>query len=409
MARMDTLLYFQSTATTSAHHKLDGICQAAKTRGWLVNRFDLHSPTQIRDEILHWHPVGCIVEFSSDDIVLPRWAQSLVPTVLLDCNPVLARRRVSTVTQDPATTGALAADFLLQMDLAAYAYAGWPERKFWDRMRGRSFCRAVKAARKPLFRIDVGDAAASVDRLRAAIAASLRTLPRPVGVYCVNDAIGAQTMEAAAQCGFTIPDDIVLLGTDNEEHICENISPTLSSIELDFLNAGRRCVEIIAALVGNGGSPPVHETFGPARIIRRSSTRRAARPDRGVIAALDLIRSRATEGLSPSEVASLFHCSRRMAEIRFRATTGHSILDEIHAVQIEHAKNLIANPYVKLTVIPQMCGYGSNAFFMGLFRRITGLTMRQWRRTCGDATARRGTTRRSANGDGCQRAHASIS
>lgn len=94
------------------------------------------------------------------------------------------------------------------------------------------------------------------------------------------------------------------------------------------------------------------------------------------------------------EVASLFHCSRRMAEIRFRATTGHSILDEIHAVQIEHAKNLLANPYVKLTVIPQMCGYGSNAFFMGLFRRITGLTMRQWRRTGGAATSGGGPARR---------------
>lgn len=383
MARMDTLLYFQSTATTSARHKLDGICQAAKTRGWLVNRFDLHSPGQIRDEILHWHPVGCIVEFSTDDIVLPRLSQSPVPTVLLDCNPVLARRGVSTVTQDPATTGALAADFLLQMRLAAYAYAGWPERKFWDRMRGRSFRRAVKAARQPLFRIDVGDAAASVDRLRAAIAASLRPLPRPLGVYCVNDAIAAQTMEAAAQCGFSVPDDIVLLGTDNEEHICENISPTLSSVEMDFLNAGRRCVEIISALVDGG--PPVHETFGPARIIQRSSTRRAKRPDRSVIAALDLIRSRATEGLSPREVASLFPCSRRMAEIRFRAATGHSILDEIHAVQVEHAKNLLVNSYVKPAVIPQMCGYGSNAFFMGLFRRITGLTMRQWLRTVGAA------------------------
>lgn len=106
----------------------------------------------------------------------------------------------------------------------------------------------------------------------------------------------------------------------------------------------------------------------------------SARLDRSVVAALDLIRARATNGLAPREVAALFGCSRRMAEIRFRTATGHSILDEIHAVQIEHAKELLATPQVKLSVIPQMCGYESNPFFLRLFRRATGLSMREWQR-----------------------------
>ena len=377
---METLLYFQSIATTSAVQMLDGVCQAAKEHGWLVARFDLHDPAQIHGEIRTWHPVGCVIEAAADDIALPRRMPGSVPTVLLDCDPALARRAVSTVVQHSSSIGTFAAEHLLGMDLAAYAYVGFPERKFWDRTRRDAFTRAIRAAGRPLFQIDTGDSVANIGTLRARIASGIARLTQPAGVYCANDAIAVQVLEAAAQSGLAVPNDIAVLGTDNEEYLCENAVPTLSSIELDFVGAGRRCVEIIAERIGRGGRAPVHEVLGPLRIVRRTSTRRSARLDRGVVAALDMIRARATAGLSPREVTTLFGCSRRMAEMRFRAATGHSILDEIHAVQIERAKELLANPHVKLSVIPQMCGYESNPFFLRLFRRTTGFTMHEWQR-----------------------------
>ena len=132
---MDTLLYFQSTATTSALRKLEGVSQAARERGWIVTRFDLHNPARIAKEIGAWNPLGCIVEFSADDVPLPRSALGRIPTVLLDCAPAFERRGVPTVCQHASQIGAFAADSLLAMGLASYAYVGWPERKFWDRMR----------------------------------------------------------------------------------------------------------------------------------------------------------------------------------------------------------------------------------------------------------------------------------
>ena len=376
---MDTLLYFQSIATMSAMQKLDGVCQAAREHGWMVARFDLRDPAQIRDEIRVWRPVGCVVEAAADDVELPSGAFGRVPAVLLDCNPALARRRFPAVVQHPTAIGAFAAANLLELDLPAYAYVGHPERKFWDRMRREAFCRAVRDAGRPVFRIDTGDADGDIRMLRERIAAGLATLPRPAGVYCANDAIAVQTLEAALAAGFSVPNDIALLGTDNEGHLCENASPTLSSIELDFAGAGRRCVAIVAERISHGGGEPVRETFGPLRIVRRTSTRRSARLDRSVVAAMDLIRARAVTNVSPREVVALFGCSRRMAEMRFRAATGHSILDEIHDVQIEHAKKLLDNPRVKASMVPSLCGYESNPFFMGLFRRTTGMSMGEWR------------------------------
>ncbi len=99
--------------------------------------------------------------------------------------------------------------------------------------------------------------------------------------------------------------------------------------------------------------------------------------------ALDLIRARAAEGLSASEVFSCFTCSRRQAELRFRAIAGRSVLEEIHAVQVERAKRLIENPNQKLTVIPHLCGHSTPQFFQRLFKRTVGLTMSEYRHKIG--------------------------
>ena len=375
---MDTLLYFQSTATTSALGKLEGVCLAAHERGWRVHRFDLHDPVQIRNEIRYWHPIGCIVEFATDDLRLPLRTLKLVPTVLLDCNPDWVRRDVSTVIQDPSSTGRLAAEFMLELDLPFYGYVGWPEKKFWDRMRCSAFTRALRQARGTCLQIHPVSAK-DVDKLQKSLVASIRDIPKPIGLYCVNDSMAAQSLDAIQTLGLSVPDDVVLLGTDNEDYICENAVPTLSSIALDFVQAGRRCVEIIGEVRSSRRQNPVHDTFGPLKVVQRSSTRRSPRPDKDVIAALDLIRSKALFGLDAKAVSQIFSCSRRMTEIRFKAVTGHTITEEIHAVQLEHAKKLLANPANKISFVPSLCGYTSTPFFHNLFRRETGMTMGEWR------------------------------
>lgn len=348
-------------------------------RGWLVQRFDLHDPAQIHDEISFWHPIGCIVEISTDDVYLPKKTLSLTPTVLLDCSQTLTQGKISTVSQDPSSAGAFAAEYLLSLNLASYAYVGWPERKFWDRMRRNAFCRTTKKSSQPVIKIDTTSHGENIDNIRQRIADGLAALTFPAGIYCVNDSVAAQVLEASKGLGISVPHDVALLGTDNEDYLCENTAPTLSSVELDFERAGKRSVEIIERMLA-GDTPPIHEHFGPLKIVQRSSTRRSGKKDSKVVAALDLIRDCANTGLRVRDVAKLFDCSRRMAEIRFHTATGHSILEEIHTVQIEHAKKLLAEKRTKISIIPSMCGYNTNPFFMNMFRRITGVTMREWQR-----------------------------
>ena len=122
------------------------------------------------------------------------------------------------------------------------------------------------------------------------------------------------------------------------------------------------------------------KTFGPLRIVRRASSQILKRNDPHVTAALDLIRREACTGLSAKRVAALFPCSRRMADIRFANATGRTILAEIHAAQLERAKQLLADGNMPLKAISDFCGFTHENSLRKFFRKQTGTTMSSWRK-----------------------------
>ena len=120
----------------------------------------------------------------------------------------------------------------------------------------------------------------------------------------------------------------------------------------------------------------------------RASTRRSIKHDHAATAALDMIRKQATDGIKAAEVLACFSCSRRLAEKRFKAAAGCSVTEEIHAVQIEHAKDLALNPLTKLTAIPEMCGHPSAPYFQRLFKKKVGCSMEEYRTLSGKHPSR---------------------
>ena len=92
------------------------------------------------------------------------------------------------------------------------------------------------------------------------------------------------------------------------------------------------------------------------------------------------IRREAYAGLSAKRVAALFPCSRRMADIRFANATGRTILAEIHAVQLERAKQLLADGNIPLKAISDFCGFTHENSLRKFFRKQTGTTMSSWRK-----------------------------
>jgi LacI family transcriptional regulator len=101
-----------------------------------------------------------------------------------------------------------------------------------------------------------------------------------------------------------------------------------------------------------------------------------------VVKALELIRKNACLGLGAAQAASVMGCSRRLADIRFRQATGHTILDEIHSVRLEKVKLLLRQSKIEISRIPEKCGYSSIEDLCRVFKNRLGLTMHEFRDKC---------------------------
>ena len=374
------IAYFHSSATEASHLKVRGAYAAARIRNWTIIRFDMISPATVRDHINYWQPDGCIVDaVTAERRIFALDEFSMQPTVFIDCPHVYSAANISTLVQDHSSTAGIAADELFRHNLRSYAFVGWPGRPFWSETRGEAFRREMEDRGVDIHVFRFEKKRPNRKSVVKALSEWLLELPVPAGIFSATDAMSEQILEAAEAVGLNVPEDLMVIGTDNDKYFCENMRPTLSSVSQGFHSAGERAIELIEKLLENPSLAPVHETFGNTRLISRASTRRSKKHDRAATIALDLIRERALSGITAAEALECFSCSRRLAERRFRDVAGRSAMDEIHAIQIERAKELAANPFVKLTAIPQMCGHPSLPYFLRMFKRTVGCTMKEYR------------------------------
>ena len=157
-----------------------------------------------------------------------------------------------------------------------------------------------------------------------------------------------------------IPQDVAVIGVDDNKEVCETSRPALSSIANDVIATRIETLRILERIVSGHESDSRHVKIKPIGVVRRASTLRAKKKDHAVLAACELIRKEACNGLKARDVAATFPCGRRMAEIRFRAVLGHSILDEIRAVRRARA-TMAVTPFRSMLCdeVAALCGYHS--------------------------------------------------
>ena len=381
---METILYFQPPSKTSAPGKFAGVQEIAETNGLHVQTIDgFPSAERLRELTEFWRPIGAIAECGNEYTEVDVRLFGKLPVVFFSHNPDTLPARSFSVSHDSVATARLAARELMTTGFTNFAYIPYAERRYWSEARERGFSTALtlngftcRIFRTPL------KASGSTGRLYA-LRRFLQSLPKPCAVFAANDVTAAETIAAARFMGIGIPEELAVIGVDNYEQICEHTSPPLTSIEPDFRRGGNLAAMMILAQQRKVDAPRLerHMTFGPLRVARRASTRLLAAQDRYVNEALSLIRHEACAGLHAEKVAGLFPCSRRMADIRFRKATGRSILEEIHAVQLERAKQLLRDTSMPLKSIADFCGFTHPNSLRKFFRHATGMTLGDWRAT----------------------------
>lgn len=393
-ATMPVVLVFQGSFCKMNCMEIDGVYSYARLHGWriqiveydtaAVNRLQLGkkgSQPDVAALLKFWHPAGCIVECAGRAPEFTQKEFSGVPTVFLDRHPSTIHKSAICIYSDAESIARCAAHELLSLGFAHYAYLPWPEETVWSRDRGDNFGRLVKMNGKTFWSFSPEKSLFDMLAVQRQIGAWVRELPRPCGVFAANDAMAERLVAVCSAAGLSIPEQIAVVGVDDEEQLCENAAVTISSVRPDYEKAGFRAAALLDTFIRNPDCILNSETFGALHVTRRASTRLIRAADVRVLKALDVIRRRACEGLTPPEVVAEMGCSRRLADLRFREATGHTILDEIHSIRLQKVKELLACAYQDTGAIPDRCGYSSLVDLRRVFKQRVGMTMREWRRT----------------------------
>jgi LacI family transcriptional regulator len=208
----------------------------------------------------------------------------------------------------------------------------------------------------------------------------LRNQSKPLGVIGYNDLIGAFVVEAARRAGYSVPEDVAVLGVDDDDVICGCSNPPLASIDLDPERTGYEAARMLDQLM-HGAEPPVQKILMPPRgIIERPSVDTLAYDDADVTMALRFIRANSANQIGPEDVVTSVGISRTGLETKFRRHLRRSVDAEIWRFRLEQAKRLLVQTDWSLARVSEQSGFSTLAHMCRKIRCDTGKTPQQLRR-----------------------------
>jgi LacI family transcriptional regulator len=195
-----------------------------------------------------------------------------------------------------------------------------------------------------------------------------------------NDDRAQQVSEACKVAGVRVPDDVAIIGADNDRLVCEFSDPPLSSVELDFHSAGLQAAEVLDQLMSGKAVETFTIPVDPTCVVARTSTDTLAVDDLAVANALRYIRKNPRRTIRVDEVARSAALSRRVLEKRFRNYLGRSVMQEIRRVRTDHIARLLLETDWTIQQIGAEMGFSGIEHIARYFRREKGMSPLAFRR-----------------------------
>lgn len=207
----------------------------------------------------------------------------------------------------------------------------------------------------------------------------LAALPKPCGAFCASDFYAMRLARTCRTIGVVVPEQIAVLGVDNDAVFCGTSYPPLSSIDVAPERIGYEAAALLDRMMSGRRPPEQGIAVAPQQVVTRQSTDILAIDDADMAQAVRLIREQACQQLRVAQVADQIGLSRRVFERRFRQVLHRTPKEEILRVQMERAKMLLATSEMAVALVAKKCGFTSLEYFSRAFRRRAGITPRDYR------------------------------
>jgi len=368
------------TSNSYARGLLEGIIAYVRTH----DAWSIWLPEQRRGEappewIRGWQGDGIIARIETEEI-----ARILRKTRLpvVDVSAARPLTSVPWVETDDTAIAKMAVEHLAERGFRRLAFVG-DGRFNWSRFREQAFAAACEAA--GLSCVIAPETWPSTG-LKPQKPKSqtfqewLRTAEKPLGLFCCYDIKAQQVLDVCRTLNIAVPEQVAVLGVDNDPILCNLCTPPLSSVIPDAYRTGYTAAELLERMLHGEAVPPQPHLIPPLGIETRQSTDTLAIEDPVIVQALRFIRERAREGIDVSDVLKVVPLSRRVFESRFQQIVGRTPHQEILRVRLARVQQLLSDTDLSLSEIAARTGFEHPEYLSVAFKRELGVSPSAYRR-----------------------------
>lgn len=284
------------------------------------------------------------------------------------------------ITADYIGTGRMAANYFLERGFRNFAFFGFRD-VCWSDERCQGFKQTLEQSgmcdRFYLYQMQ------DIDNLwyyeRETLNNWLTNLKKPVAIMACDDNQGSNLIDACNSIGIRIPDEVSVIGVDNDEMVCSLNTPMLSSIQIDIERGGYKTAELIDKLVNHSGTEQKDIVLAPVKVVGRISTASFATNDKEIQLAVKFIHQNLHRKITVKHILAEVPLSRRLLERRFREVTKESIYQYITKMRVKLFADMLLETNEQVISIAISLGESDTKSLARKFKALYGCTPGQWR------------------------------
>jgi LacI family transcriptional regulator len=374
---MKRIILLLETSRAFGRQLIIGIARYSRLNGpWSFYK----EPIDLKSSIPHlttWKPDGIIMR---DSLITEELLKLKVPTILA-IHSSLYPKDLPVIKTDSFSIAKMASDHLIEKGLKNFAFCGFNDYD-WSKERGSYFSRFNSEAGYKTHtymqpkRIKKND----WENEQRHVSTWMKSLPKPIGIFACNDDRGQHILEVCKMIHLKVPEDVAVIGVDNDPMVCGISDPPLTSIALNVESAGYEAAKLMDIMITNKKISGKQIMVSPTHIVERQSSDILAVNDPEVAQAIYYIKKNAKNKILVKDVVKTTHLSRRTLERRFKQTIRRSIYSEIKRVRIELISKMLIETDLPISHIASFFNFTDVEHISRYFKIEKGVGLREFRK-----------------------------
>lgn len=373
---MKRILLLVDYSSDFSRNLLKGLIEYSKKYGpWLFYRLPSYYKTLYGKEGIiewakNWNADAIIAQWDHEGTNLLRALD--IPIILQ--NYKNRSPHFSNLTGQYFETGVMAANFFITRQFKNFAFYG-NKNAIWSHERAEGFRSLIEKKGGNYYYFESENTVEEQwDNIHMQLDNWLSSLPKPIGLFACDDSYALQVTEVCKINGIGIPNEISLLGVDNDELICNLSDPPISSIVLDTYKGGYDAGRILDMFFKGERKEPCNIVIQPIRLELRQSTEKYDINNEYVLKVVNFIGNNFKQEIGIDSLTKLVPLSRRNLEVKFKEEVGTSIYQFILSCRVDYFAHLLLTTERSLFDIALESGFNDCKNISRVFKKFKGCT-----------------------------------